>query len=325
MGVIDYAQCLGAKLIMSNLPFTLRQLEVFSSLSETESFRRCAEALGITQASVSNQIKSLEVQLGATLFARRPGRRPTLTAEGIAFLEDLRDFNDAGARLARHKRREDEIGEVVRFEVLVGQAMMDRFIKSKLDVFLADNPAVECTFETQPPSERLVEDVLSGRFDYALFHMRQGQQAGQGMRVVARVPGGIYGHKKYAEGKQLPLGPDELNELPFIFPAAGGYIERQMLAGFSRRGIKPKRIICHTQYYDVMAAMIERGLGVGSLLSALFDPEKLDEIVRLYPMENWELVSYNKHGTSNPHANALEAFLMHAVLDDPHYPRIEVS
>ncbi len=308
---------------MSNLPFTLRQLEVFSSLSETESFRRCAEALGITQASVSNQIKSLEVQLGATLFARRPGRRPTLTADGVAFLEDLRAFNEAGTRLSRHKRRQDEIEEVVHFEVLVGQAMMDRFIKPKLDEFLANNPAVECNFETQPPSEKLVEEVVSGRFDYALFHMRQGREIGSGMRVVGRVPGGIYGHRKFAEGKQLPLNLDELNDLPFIFPAAGGYIERQMLSGFSRRGIKPKKIICHTQYYDVIAAMIERGLGVGSLLSALFDPEKPDEIVRLYPMENWELVSFNKHGTSNPRANALEAFLTHAVLDDPHYPRID--
>jgi DNA-binding transcriptional LysR family regulator len=310
-------------MIMSNLPFTLRQLEVFSSLSETESFRRCAELLGITQASVSNQIKSLEVQLGATLFARRPGRRPTLTAEGIAFLADLRDFHEAGTKLARHKRRQDEIEEVVHFDVLVGQAMMDRFIKPKLDGFLADNPKVECTFETQPPFEKLVEEVASGRFDYALFHMRQGQKAGPGMRVAARVPGGVYGHRKFAEGKQLPLDLDELNELPFVFPAAGGHIERQMLSGFSRRGIKPKKIICHTQYYDVIAAMIERGLGVGSLLSALFDPEKLGEIVLLYPTENWELVSFNKHGTSNPRANALEAFMMHAVLEDPRYPRID--
>lgn len=308
---------------MSNLPFTLRQLEVFSSLSETESFRRCAEVLGITQASVSNQIKTLETQLGAALFTRRPGRRPTLTAEGVAFLDDLRSFNEAGAKLARHKRRQDEIEDVLHFDVLVGQAMMDRFIKPKLDGFLADNPTIECTFETQPPSEKLVEEVLSGRFDYALFHMRQGRQAGPGMRVVARVPGGIYGHRKFAEGKQLPLQLDELNQLPFIFPAAGGSIERQMLSGFSRRGIKPKKIIGHTQYYDVMAAMIERGLGVGSLLSALFDPEKPDEIVRLYPMENWELVSFNKHGRANSRANVLEEFLMHAVLDDPYYPKID--
>ena len=279
--------------------------------------------LGITQASVSNQIKSLEDQLGTTLFARRPGRRPTLTAEGLAFLGDLREFNNAGKKLALHKRHQNEIEEVEHFQVLVGQAMLDRFIKPKLGGFLAEHPNVECTFEGQPPSERLIDDVLAGRFDCALFHIRQGGRAGPGMRIVARVPGGIYGHKKFAEGKKLPLELHELNELPFIFPAAGGHIERQMLAGFSQRGIKPKRIIGHTQYYDVIAAMIERGLGVGSLLSALFASEKQAEIVRLYPMENWELVSFNKYGDTNSSVNALEAFLLHAVIDDPDYPRID--
>jgi DNA-binding transcriptional LysR family regulator len=42
---------------MANLPFTLRQLDVFASLCATRSFRRSAESLGISQASVSNQIK----------------------------------------------------------------------------------------------------------------------------------------------------------------------------------------------------------------------------------------------------------------------------
>ena len=77
---------------MANFPFTLRQLEVFSSLCATRSFRRSAEMLGISQASVSNQMKALEDQLGITLFARRPGQRPTLTPEGMAFLDDLRAF-----------------------------------------------------------------------------------------------------------------------------------------------------------------------------------------------------------------------------------------
>ena len=85
---------------MPNLPFTLRQLEVFSSLCATRSFRRTAESLGISQASVSNQMKALEEQLGLALFARRPGQRPTLTPEGTAFLDDLRVFQAAGEALA---------------------------------------------------------------------------------------------------------------------------------------------------------------------------------------------------------------------------------
>ena len=85
---------------MANLPFTLRQLDVFASLCATRSFRRSAESLGISQASVSNQMKALEAQLGLQLFARRPGQRPTLTPDGMAFLDDLQAFQAAGVSSA---------------------------------------------------------------------------------------------------------------------------------------------------------------------------------------------------------------------------------
>ena len=69
---------------MPNLPFTLRQLEVFATLCATRSFRRSAETLGISQASVSNQIKSLEDQMGLALFTRQPGQRPPRSPSGAA-------------------------------------------------------------------------------------------------------------------------------------------------------------------------------------------------------------------------------------------------
>ena len=110
---------------MANFPFTLRQLEVFASLCATRSFRRSAESLGISQASVSNQMKALEDQLGITLFARRPGQRPTLTPEGMAFLDDLRAFHTAGETLAAHRRGGRDEDQPVRYRILVGQGLLD--------------------------------------------------------------------------------------------------------------------------------------------------------------------------------------------------------
>ena len=111
---------------MASLPFTLRQLELFASLCATRSFRRSAESLGISQASVSNQIKALEQQLGIALFTRRPGQRPTVTSEGMAFLEDLTAFQAAGEALAAHRRKGAAgASEPAHFRVLIGQGMLD--------------------------------------------------------------------------------------------------------------------------------------------------------------------------------------------------------
>ena len=72
-----------------------QRLAVFCAVAERESFSRAAEALAITQPTVSGHVRALEAALGARLFERqRRGAR--LTASGqvvydyaVATLRDL--------------------------------------------------------------------------------------------------------------------------------------------------------------------------------------------------------------------------------------------
>ena len=309
---------------MANFPFTLRQLEVFASLCATRSFRRSAETLGISQASVSNQMKALEQQLGVSLFARRPGQRPTLTQEGMAFLDDLRAFHAAGEVLAAHRRGAPDEDQPVRYRVLVGQGLLDGFIRSKLDRFFEAHPQIELTFEAHPPSNALARDIEDGRFDFALIHRRADRSIEPHLRQLALVRGGIYGHRKFAEGRQLPLRPELINTLPFIMPLAASAQEVEMLRFFESYGIRPRRVIGHTQYYDVMAAMLERGVGISRFADAILPPEMRDVVIQLYPLENWRLLWYRKDAGADPRCDAVQAFLMSCVLQDPNYLTISV-
>jgi DNA-binding transcriptional LysR family regulator len=310
---------------MPSLPFTLRQLEVFASLCATRSFRRSAEGLGISQASVSNQMKALEEQLGFSLFARRPGQRPTVTAEGLAFLDDLRAFQAAGEVLSAHRRkRGDEPEQHVRYRVLVGQGLLDHYIRPKLDKFFAANPAIELAFEAHPPSRELARDVEDGRFDFGLIHQRAERPVPPHLRQLALVRGGIYGHRKFAEGRELPLRAEELNAMPFIMPLAASQQEGDMLRLFDRYGIRPRRVIGHTQYYDVMAAMLDRGVGVSSFADSILPPEMREQVIMLYPLENWRLLWYRKDAGGDPRCDAVQAFLMTSVLQDPDYRTISL-
>ena len=309
---------------MANFPFTLRQLEVFASLCATRSFRRSAESLGISQASVSNQMKALEQQLGVSLFARRPGQRPILTPEGMAFLDDLRAFDSAGEALAAHRRGARDDDQPVRYRVLVGQGLLDSYIRSKLDRFFEAHPQIELTFEAHPPSNALARDIEDGRFDFAMIHRRADRSIEPHLRQLALVRGGIYGHRKFAEGRQLPLRPELINTLPFIMPLAASAQEVEMLRFFERYGIRPRRVIGHTQYYDVMAAMLERGVGISSFADAILPPEMREDVIQLYPLENWRLLWYRKDAGSDPRCDAVQAFLMSSVLQDPNYLTISV-
>ena len=310
---------------MTSLPFTLRQLEVFASICATRSFRRSAEGLGISQASVSNQMKALEEQLGLSLFARRPGQRPTLTPDGMAFLDDFRAFQAAGEALAAHRRKNgDEAEQRARYRVLIGQGLLDGYVRAKLDRFLAAHPQIELAFDARPPSGEQARDIEDGRYDFAMIHRRADRSVEPSMRQLALVRGGIYGHRKFAEGHQLPLDPELLNTLPFIMPLAGSAQERDVLRFFDRYGIRPRRVMGHTQYYDVMAAMLERAVGVSSFADAILPPEMRGDVILLYPLENWRLLWYRKDAGGDPRCDAVQAFLLSSVLQDPDYLTISI-
>lgn len=64
----------------------IRHLRTFLAVAETENFTRAAERLGITQPSISQQIKELESALSTALFVRH-GPRVRLTDVGRTFRE----------------------------------------------------------------------------------------------------------------------------------------------------------------------------------------------------------------------------------------------
>ena len=74
--------------MIENLPFSA--LRVFESAARHLSFKRAAEELFITPAAVSQQIKTLEHQLGVKLFNRH-GRGLSLTEEAKAGLPMLNE------------------------------------------------------------------------------------------------------------------------------------------------------------------------------------------------------------------------------------------
>ena len=67
----------------------LRQLELFVAIAETGSFSRGAEAVSLTQSTVSQHISALEDEVGTHLFDRT-GRGIILTSGGELFLSHER-------------------------------------------------------------------------------------------------------------------------------------------------------------------------------------------------------------------------------------------
>ncbi len=309
---------------MSCLPFTLRQLDVFAALCATNSFREAADRLGISQASVSNQVKTLEEQLGVALLLRLPGRQPTLTAEGLAFLHDLESFHAAAQRLAGHRRASAQPKGRLQLRIRVGQGMMDNYIRPKLDSFLREHADLSLQFDAQAPGGN-PSKVEAQRYDFVLLHQRADRPINTGFREVALLRGGIYGHRNFAVGRDLPLSPERLSELPFILPSEGSLQEQEVHLALQKVGIIPRTILGHTQYFDVMASMLAQGVGVASFAEVILPPSMRDDVIRLFPLSDWRLVWFRRDEQGDVRRDRVEHFLLSSLLEDPDYPTISIS
>lgn len=138
------------------IPITFRQLEVFVQAVEAGSFRACAERLSISQVSVGEHVRALEVQLNCTLFERQRGSNARLThmgeqvfrkAQGI--LGGAIDLLATFDRVPRdHRRRRIRIG---------AHGFIAESLAKRLAGFINEHPDVDIELQRRP-----FQAVISG-------------------------------------------------------------------------------------------------------------------------------------------------------------------
>ncbi|HZU07563.1 MAG TPA: LysR family transcriptional regulator [Chloroflexota bacterium] len=143
---------------------TLRQLQIFSTVSRERSFARAAESLCLSQPAVSAQIKQLETILGVRLLARSRGRRSiSLTAAGEILLASCEDI---ARTLERTDRALSAFRSLKQGSVAFGASLyFGAYILPRVHTaFRQHHPGIEVTYEIGD-----VPDVLDGlrrqRFD----------------------------------------------------------------------------------------------------------------------------------------------------------------
>jgi len=85
----------------------LGSLRVFEAVAAHLSFSEAADALNVTPAAVSQQIKTLEAYIQVPLF-RRSGRRVEITEEGLELLPAVRsglEKLESALQQMKHHRR----------------------------------------------------------------------------------------------------------------------------------------------------------------------------------------------------------------------------
>jgi DNA-binding transcriptional LysR family regulator len=145
----------------------LRHLRNFVAVAEERHFGRAAERLGISQPPLSQQIQSLERELGTQLFHRIP-RRLELTNAGEVLLEEARWILARAEQAIRNVGRagRDELGKLcVGFTFA---ASFNAFVPATIRSFQETYPSVSVTLR-EDDSTALCRAPLDGDGDVAFI------------------------------------------------------------------------------------------------------------------------------------------------------------
>jgi DNA-binding transcriptional LysR family regulator len=142
----------------------LRQLEYFVAVAEERHFTRAAARMHVAQSGLSASIRSLERELGASLFVRNT-RSVELTDEGRALLAEARHTL---AGVAAAKDAVAAVQGLLRGTLAVGtlQCLGAVNLPAVLARFHASHPGVEIRLR-QGGSTDLIERVRTGDLDLA--------------------------------------------------------------------------------------------------------------------------------------------------------------
>ncbi|HEY4273464.1 MAG TPA: LysR substrate-binding domain-containing protein [Candidatus Udaeobacter sp.] len=150
---------------MNQDPVDIRHLRYFLAVARAGSFSRAADRLGLSQPSVSQQMRDLERALRVSLFQRR-GKRILLTSAGLVFqeharaiLSQLENFLDELSSGSEQLRGALHLGIVPWLDVAL--------VPQLLGLFAAEHPSVNLTV-TEISSDDIETALEEGRLDVGL-------------------------------------------------------------------------------------------------------------------------------------------------------------
>jgi DNA-binding transcriptional LysR family regulator len=250
---------------------TFRQLEVFIEAAKDCNFRRTADRLGISQPSISNQIRALERWAGCEVFERSRGATPRLSRRGEAVLAEAQQLLAGKVRLVA-KVEAGAAKEKFRLTVAAGPYILDRYIRAALPRFLEKHADIALDFPPPGGAINMRRAVRRGEADIAVFTVGRSARQLAGAELISEVPCSLYGSPRLA--RMAARSSTVIESLPFIFPPEGSDIERWMLRTLKRVGISPQNVVARSQFADVIGDMVMRNQGV----SALFDEHMLPHV-----------------------------------------------
>ncbi len=276
------------------------QLRSFHAVAQRLSFTAAARELGVSQPTITTQVKSLELEFGVELFVRR-GRRIELTETGGGLLDITRRL------FADEKEAADYLNETRGLKtghLRVG-AVGPYHVTDMLAAFNARHPGLYVSV-TVGNSRDTLRDLLDYRTDVAVL-----AHVDPDPRLVAipyrrhRVVAFCHIDHPFAQRRGIRLRDMEGQRL--IVREAGSTTRRAFDQAMREAHVRPQ-VVMEIGSRESIREAVAKGIGMGVVSEAEFIP---DPRIKPLPITDAEIFTYAHvvHLKERQNARLVRAFL----------------
>lgn len=274
------------------------QLECFLTVADTLNFARAAEELNITQPAVTQQIQSLETELGTKLF-NRTTRSVELTKDGMIFSGDAKNIMLIAER-AKKKFARPEEEDWQFFNVGTHSACEILLLKEIFASLKDEYPKFRPNFSVVP-FWHLFKLLEQGDEDLIMaFKEKDQKNAGIKYSELTRISMGAALPSSHPLAQKNSLNKKDLSEDPLILiypqkcPDEMARLNHLIMEDRSPSSL----YFCES----LESALTLAGAGYGTAILPDFFPWKEPDI-KIVPIEGLPLMSYGayyKNAKDNP-------------------------
>lgn len=250
--------------------FTLRQLAYLVAAADDGTIAGAAATLRISPSAMSDAISELETVMGERLCIRRRAHGLTLTPPGERLLVHARKILAESEELGR------VVGGNGRLSgpIVVGcyPTLAPTVFPPLLQDFGRLHPDIELSIR-EATQDRLTEDLASGRIDVAVVYDMLVPVHTQRARLYElRAHALLPADHRLAGAPEVRLEQLVADDLVLLDAPPSS---EHTLSLFAEQGLQP-RVRHRTTSYEVVRALVARGLGYGILVTRVANPNSTE-------------------------------------------------
>ncbi|MEG6584498.1 cidABC operon transcriptional activator CidR [Dendrosporobacter sp. 1207_IL3150] len=264
----------------------VRHLTYFIEVARHRSFTKAAQALHITQPSISKMVKILEEELDVTLFNRN-AKQAELTDAGKAVLRQAQQIVHSFHNLT------SELSDVINLKkgnIIIGLPPMVgvSFFPSIIGEFNHLYPQITLKL-IEVGSKQIEHGVEDGSLDIGVVALPVKEELFN-MFAFVKEPLKLIVHPSHHLADKDTAHFSELRKDPFVLFREDFTIRDRILERCNENGFYPK-IVCESSQWDFIAEMVAAKLGIALLPDTIakeLSPKRI-KLLSLEPEIPWNL------------------------------------